>query len=85
MNRKKLMFGSGKSGSLIAGTVSRYRVDNGAYFTYVSGNYIPYDNNYHFEYNGPLLVKSTLGGDAYSNALSPGEYNNKANIETITD
>lgn len=79
------MFGSGKSGQLIAGTVSRYRADNGAYFTYVSGNHIPYDDNYHFEYNGPLLVKSTLGGDAYSNALSPGEYTNKANIETITD
>lgn len=79
------MFGSGKSGSLIAGTVSRYRADNGAYFTYVSGDRIPYDDNYHFEYNGPLLVKSTLGGDAYSNALSPGEHTNKANIETITD
>ena len=79
------MFGSGKSGPLIAGTVSRYRADNGAYFTYVSGDRIPYDDNYHFEYNGPLLVKSTLGGDAYSNALSPGEYTNKANIETITD
>lgn len=79
------MFGSGKSGPLIAGTVNRYRADNGAYFTYVSGNSIPYDDNYHFEYNGPLLVKSTLGGDAYSNALSPGEYTNKANIETITD
>lgn len=90
MNRKKLMFGSGKSGKsgpLIAGTISRYRTDNGAYFTYVSGNRIPYDDNYHFEYNGPLLVKSTLGGDAYSNALSPGEHSNKvrANIETITD
>lgn len=79
------MFGSRKSGQLIAGTVNRYRADSGAYFTYVSGNRIPNDNNYHFEYNGPLLVKSTLGGDAYSNALSPGEYNNKANIETITD
>ena len=79
------MFGSGKSGPLIAGTVNRYRADNGAYFTYVSGDRIPYDDNYHFEYNGPLLVKSTLGGDAYSNALSPGEYTNEANIETITD
>lgn len=79
------MFGNGGGGALIAGTVSRYRADNGAYFTYVSGDRIPYDDNYHFEYNGPLLVKSTLGGDAYSNALSPGEYTNKANIETITD
>ena len=79
------MFGSGKSGPLIAGTVNRRRADSGAYFTYVSGNRIPYDDNYHFEYNGPLLVKSTLGGDAYSNALSPGEYTNEANIETITD
>ena len=80
MNRKKLMFGSGNSGSLIAGTVFNNR--SRVYFAYVSGGYIPADSSGKFEYNGDLLTTSINGDTPYENCF---KLKSKDSAQTITD
>ena len=81
MNRKKLMFGSGKSGPLIAGTVFNNR--SRVYFAYVSGGYIPADSSGKFEYNGDLLTTSINGDAPYKNCFTNSKVQD--NAQTITD
>lgn len=83
MNRKKLMFGSGKSGPLIAGTVFNNNDGSGAYFAYVSGGYIPADSSGKFEYNGDLLTTSINGDTPYENCFTNSNVQDSA--QTITD
>lgn len=80
MNRKKLMFGSGKSGPLIAGTVFNNR--SRVYFAYVSGGYIPADSSGKFEYNGDLLTTSINGDTPYKNCF---KLKSQDSAQTITD
>lgn len=77
------MFGSGKSGSLIAGTVFNNNDGSGAYFAYVSGSYIPADSSGKFEYNGDLLTTSINGDTPYENCFANSIVYNSA--QTITD
>lgn len=83
MNRKKLMFGSGKSGPLIAGTVFSNNNRSRAYFAYVSGGYIPADSSGKFEYNGDLLTTSINGDTPYENCFTNSKVQDSA--QTITD
>lgn len=77
------MFGSGKSGPLIAGTVFNNNDGSGAYFAYVSGGYIPTDASGKFEYNGDLLTTSINGDTPYENCFANSIVYNSA--QTITD
>ena len=77
------MFGSGKSGPLIAGTVFNNNDGSGAYFAYVSGGYIPTDASGKFEYNGDLLTTSINGDTPYENCFTNS--NIQDNAQTITD
>lgn len=77
------MFGSGKSGPLIAGTVFNNNDGSGAYFAYVSGGYIPTDASGKFEYNGDLLTTSINGDTPYENCFTNSNVQDGA--QTITD
>lgn len=74
------MFGSGKSGPLIAGTVFNNR--SRVYFAYVSGGYIPADSSGKFEYNGDLLTTSINGDTPYKNCF---KLKSQDSAQTITD
>ena len=77
------MFGSGKSGPLIAGTVFSNNNRSRAYFAYVSGGYIPADSSGKFEYNGDLLTTSINGDTPYENCFANSNVQDSA--QTITD
>lgn len=77
------MFGSGKSGPLIAGTVFSNNNRSRAYFAYVSGGYIPADSSGKFEYNGDLLTTSINGDTPYENCFTNSKVQDSA--QTITD
>lgn len=77
------MFGSGKNGPLIAGTVFNNNDGSGAYFAYVSGGYIPADQSGKFEYNGDLLTTSINGDTPYKNCFTNSNVRDSA--QTITD
>lgn len=77
------MFGSGKSGLLIAGTVFSNNNRSRAYFAYVSGGYIPADSSGKFEYNGDLLTTSINGDTPYENCFINSTIQDSAQI--ITD
>lgn len=74
------MFGSGKNGPLIAGTVFNNR--SRVYFAYVSGGYIPADSSGKFEYNGDLLTTSINRDTPYKNCF---KLNSQDSAQTITD